>query len=66
MLAFCEGRMSVTADEKNIKTQEGWKGSWSVTVKEEHRVSMLKNRELGNIFGFKGLEVTGDWRKLHN
>jgi hypothetical protein len=45
--------MSVTADEKIIKTQQGWNKSWCVTVKEERRMRVLKQRELRKIFGFK-------------
>jgi hypothetical protein len=29
-------------------------------------VKILENRVLRRIFGPKGDEVTGDWRKLHN
>jgi hypothetical protein len=35
--------------------------NWSVTLREEHRVRVLRR-----IFGRKGDEVTGGWRKLHN
>jgi hypothetical protein len=30
-------------------------------LREEHRLSVLKR-----IFGLKGYEITGGWRKLHN
>jgi len=30
------------------------------------RLRMFENRELGRIFGPKGDEVTGEWRRLHN
>jgi hypothetical protein len=36
------------------------------TAKEEHRLRMFENRVLNRIFGPKGIEVTGGWRKLHN
>jgi hypothetical protein len=32
----------------------------------EHRLRVFENRVLRRIFGPKGDEVTGDWRKLHN
>jgi hypothetical protein len=33
---------------------------------QENRLSVFENRVLRRIFGPKGDEVTGDWRKLHN
>jgi hypothetical protein len=33
---------------------------------EEHRLRVFENRMLRRIFGRKGDEVTGDWRKLHS
>jgi hypothetical protein len=33
---------------------------------EEHRLGMFGNKVLRRIFGLKGDEVTGGWRKLHN
>jgi hypothetical protein len=38
----------------------------SLTLREEHRLRVFKNRMLRGIFGLKRDEVTGDWRKLHN
>ena len=40
--------------------------TWSLTLKEERRLSMFENRVLRGIFGPKTDEVTGEWRKLHN
>jgi hypothetical protein len=40
--------------------------TWSVTLREEHRLRVFGNRVLRGIFGTKGDEVTGEWRKLHN
>jgi hypothetical protein len=40
--------------------------TWSLTLREEHRLRVFENRVLRRIFGPKIYEVTGDWRKLHN
>jgi hypothetical protein len=41
--------------------------SWSVTLREEHRrLRVLENRVLRRIFGPKGDEIMGGWRKSHN
>jgi hypothetical protein len=40
--------------------------TWSLTLREEHRLRMFENRVLRKIFGPKRNEVTGEWRKLHN
>jgi hypothetical protein len=40
--------------------------SWSLTLREEHRLTVFENRVLRRIFGPKRDEVTGEWRKLHN
>jgi hypothetical protein len=40
--------------------------TWSLTLKEEHRLRVFENRVLGRIFGPKRDEVTGEWRKLHS
>jgi hypothetical protein len=40
--------------------------TWSLTVREEHRLRVLENRVLRRIFGPKRDEVTGEWRKLCN
>jgi hypothetical protein len=34
--------------------------TWSVTLKEEHRLRVFENRVLRGIFGPKGDEVTGE------
>jgi hypothetical protein len=38
----------------------------SLTLREEHRLRVFKNRVLRRIFGPKRDEVTGKWSKLHN
>jgi hypothetical protein len=38
--------------------------TWSVKLREEHRLRVFENRVLRGIFGPKRDEVTGDWRKL--
>jgi hypothetical protein len=40
----------------------GWE-TWSLTLREEHRMRVFENRVLRRIFGPKRYEVTGDWRK---
>jgi hypothetical protein len=40
--------------------------TWSLTLREEHKLRVFENRVLRRIFGPKGDEVAGDWRKLHN
>jgi hypothetical protein len=40
--------------------------TWSLTLREEHRLGVFENRVLRRIFGPKRDEVTGEWRKLHN
>jgi hypothetical protein len=40
--------------------------TWSVTLREEHRLRMFENRVLRRIFGSKRDGVTGEWRRLHN
>jgi hypothetical protein len=40
--------------------------TWSVTLREEHRLRLFENKMLRRIFGSKRDEVTGEWRKLHN
>ena len=39
--------------------------TWSLTLREEHKVRGLLNRNVCKIFGSKGEKVTADWRKLH-
>jgi hypothetical protein len=40
--------------------------TWSVTLREEHRLRVLENRVLRRIFGPKRDEVTGEWINLHS
>jgi hypothetical protein len=39
--------------------------TWSLTLREEHRLKVSENRVLRRIFGPKTDKVTGEWRKLH-
>jgi hypothetical protein len=41
-------------------------GTWSLTLREKHRLRLFENRVLRKIFGPKRNEVTGGWRKLYN
>jgi hypothetical protein len=40
--------------------------TWSLTLREEHRLRVLENRVLRRIFGPKRDKMTGEWRQLHN
>ena len=40
--------------------------TWSLTLREEHRLRMFENRVLRRIFGPRRDGVTGEWRKVHN
>jgi hypothetical protein len=40
--------------------------TWSLTLREEHRLRVLRNRVLRRIFGPKRGEVTEEWRRLRN
>jgi hypothetical protein len=40
--------------------------TWSLTLKEEHRLRVFENRVLRRIFGPKRDEVMEEWRRLHS
>jgi hypothetical protein len=40
--------------------------TWSLILREEHRLGVFENRVLRRVFGPKRDEVTREWRKLHN
>ena len=40
--------------------------TWSLTLREERKLTVFENRMLRTIFGPKRNEVMGEWRKLHN
>jgi hypothetical protein len=40
--------------------------TWSLTLREGHRLRVFENRVLRRIFGPKRDKVTGEWRKLHS
>jgi hypothetical protein len=40
--------------------------TWSHTLREERRVRVFENRMLRRIFGPKGDNIKGEWRKLYN
>ena len=39
--------------------------TWSLTLREEHRLRVFENKVPRMIFGAKRHETTGEWRKLH-
>jgi len=40
--------------------------TWSLTLREERKLSVFENMILRKIFGPRRDEVTGEWRRLHN
>jgi hypothetical protein len=40
--------------------------TWSLTLREDHRLRVLVKKALRKIFGPKRDEVIGIWTKLHN
>jgi hypothetical protein len=40
--------------------------TWSLTLREEHRLKVFENMVRRRIFGSKRDEVTGEWKKLHS
>ena len=40
--------------------------TWSLILRQERRLRVFENGVLRIIFGTKGDEVTGEWRKIHN
>jgi hypothetical protein len=40
--------------------------TWSLTLREGHKLRVFENRVQMRIFGPKRDGVTGGWRKLHN
>jgi hypothetical protein len=40
--------------------------TWSLTVREKHKLRVFENKMLRRIFGPKRDRVTGGWRKLHD
>jgi hypothetical protein len=59
------GNLSVLDNTKVAVVLYGCE-TWSLTLREEHRLRVLENRVLRRIFGPKRDEMTGGWRKLHN
>jgi len=40
--------------------------TWSLTLREERKLTVFENMVLRRIFGPRRDEVTGGWRRLHN
>jgi hypothetical protein len=40
--------------------------TWSLTLREEHKLRVFENRVLREIFGPKRDEITWEWRRLHD
>jgi hypothetical protein len=43
-----------------------WCKTWSLTLREDHRLRVFENKVLRGLFGPKRDEGTGEWRKPHN
>jgi hypothetical protein len=43
-----------------------WCETWSLTLREDHRLGIFENRVLRRMFGPQRDEVRREWRKLHN
>jgi hypothetical protein len=39
--------------------------TWSLTLREEHRLTVFENRVLRRMFGRRRDVVMGEWRKQH-
>jgi hypothetical protein len=39
--------------------------TWSLILREEHRLRVFENRVLRRIYGPRMGEIVGGWRKLH-
>jgi hypothetical protein len=67
MYCFCFDNLTILkAKPKLISAILNFSETWSLTLREEHRLRVSENRVLRRIFGSKKDEVTGEWRKLHN
>jgi len=40
--------------------------TWPLTLREERKLRVFENMVMRRIFGPRGDEVTGEWRRLHN
>jgi hypothetical protein len=40
--------------------------TWSLTLREEHKLRVFENRIMRRIYALRRDEATGEWRQLHN
>ena len=40
--------------------------TWSLTLRQEHRLRVFENKVLRKKFGAKRDDIKGEWRKVHN
>jgi hypothetical protein len=59
------GNKHVYEEYKLVYSRYGCE-TWSITLREEHRLRLFENRVLRRIFGPKRDGVTGEWRRIHN
>jgi hypothetical protein len=52
--------------KQHMVTHEDGCETWSLTLREGHRLRMFENRVLRRIFGSKWEEDMGGYRRLHN
>jgi hypothetical protein len=56
----------LAASEEGLSSMELVSETWSLTLREEHRLRVFENRVLRRIFGPKRDGVIGGWRELRN
>ena len=75
MLTLTQDLLSFCVLSKNVKFKiyrtvilsvlHGYE-TWSLMLREQHKLRKFENRVLKKIVGLKGEEVTGGWRKMYN
>jgi hypothetical protein len=67
LLSFCLSKnIKIRICKTNLAVVLYGCETWSLTLREEHRMRVYENRVLRRIFGPKRGEVMGRWRKLLN
>jgi hypothetical protein len=66
LLVCCQKNLKITIYKIILPVVLYGCETWSLILREEHRLKVSENRVLRRIYGPKRDEVTGEWRKLHN